>query len=105
VLLVLVGRSKQCFDFAATVHGFHLLACAVYGGWPRTAFWWALNILSLIVMAVLAEWLCMRHELLPITLAGKDLSRPGAAAAAAGEGGGGNAIEMRSLDGRPGALV
>ena len=109
LLLALVGRSKQCFDFTATLHGFHLLACVLYGGWPRSVFWWALNITTLILMAVLGEYLCMRRELLPITLAGQDLSRPGAARAGsarrvgAGPTPGGGAEEHVMQDLRPAA--
>ena len=97
MLLLLVGRSKQCFDFAATLHLFHLIVCVVYAGWPRTVLWWALNITSLILMAVLGEYLCMRRELMPITLAGQDLSRSGSRAVGADGDRRDDAIEMEDL--------
>jgi len=99
-LVVLVGRAKQCLDFAATVHAVHLVVCIAYGSWPGSFYWWAVVITSLIVMAVLGEYLCMKRELAPIALAGQDLSRSN------GGGGAGartNDIEMQDL--RPGRAV
>jgi len=103
-LVVLVGRAKQCLDFAATVHAVHLVVCIAYGGWPGSFYWWAVAVTSLIVMAVLGEYLCMKRELAPIALAGQDLSRPNGGGG--GGGGGGprtDDIEMQDL--RPGRAV
>ena len=64
----IVKRTKQCWDFAITTHLFHLIVCCIYSGFPRTAVWWLVNLLSVIFMTVLGEFLCMRTELQAIPL-------------------------------------
>ncbi|ETE72281.1 Protein SYS1-like protein, partial [Ophiophagus hannah] len=40
-LLYFIRRGKQCLDFTATVHFFHLLGCWIYNGYFPTALtWW-----------------------------------------------------------------
>jgi hypothetical protein len=68
-LWYVVKRTKQCLDFTATVHFFHLLACWVFNGWfPNTLSWWLVNVVCTIIMTVLGEFLCMRTELKAIPL-------------------------------------
>ena len=69
-LAVLVERAKKCLDFTATLFLIHAMLCVAYAGWPRSFEWWAVNLVSLILMAVLAEWLCLRRELREIPLTG-----------------------------------
>eukprot|EP00160_Parvularia_atlantis_P001064 Unigene10862_Nuclearia_a/m.33193 Unigene10862_Nuclearia_a/g.33193 ORF Unigene10862_Nuclearia_a/g.33193 Unigene10862_Nuclearia_a/m.33193 type:complete len:174 (+) Unigene10862_Nuclearia_a:74-595(+) len=73
-LLVLVARAKLCFDFAATLHLVHFVACLCFAGFPTSVMWWALAATSLGLMYGCGEYLCLQRELLPITLSGKDLS-------------------------------
>ena len=66
--MLVVERAKKCFDFAATVHLLHLMACTCYAGLPSGWEWWAVNLMSLVVMALLGEFLCMRREMQEIPL-------------------------------------
>ncbi|KAM4693207.1 protein SYS1 homolog isoform 1-T3 [Discoglossus pictus] len=68
-LLYFVRRGKQCLDFTATVHLFHLLGCWIYTSHlPGTITWWLLNIVCIALMAGIGEYLCMRTELKEIPL-------------------------------------
>ncbi|XP_005105588.1 protein SYS1 homolog [Aplysia californica] len=59
-----VGRTKQCLDFTATVHVFHFLACWYsYGFVPITFWWWVTNVGCVALTTVMAEFLCMRSEM------------------------------------------
>ncbi|XP_041376549.1 protein SYS1 homolog [Gigantopelta aegis] len=63
-LWLVVRKTKQCLDFAATVHLLHFVSCWIYGGHvPQTFWWWLTNIVSMTLMTVLGEFLCMRTEL------------------------------------------
>lgn len=65
----LVQRTKQCMDFACTAHLIHLLCCWIYNAsFPSTFSWWCLNIISLSIMCVCGEFLCMKTELQAIPL-------------------------------------
>lgn len=70
ILCVIVERAKKCLDFAATFHLMHLLLCWQHGGFPSSWEWWALNGGSLVGMALLGEYLCMKRELQDIPLFG-----------------------------------
>eukprot|EP01113_Clastostelium_recurvatum_P047061 TRINITY_DN8336_c0_g1_i1.p1 TRINITY_DN8336_c0_g1~~TRINITY_DN8336_c0_g1_i1.p1 ORF type:complete len:244 (-),score=43.06 TRINITY_DN8336_c0_g1_i1:37-714(-) len=76
-LFVVVERSKKCLDYTVTAWIFHLCTCWIYGGFPRGWTWWLVNIFSLILMAVLGEYLCMRREMTDIPL-GRPLGSRGA---------------------------
>ncbi|KAI1730762.1 integral membrane protein S linking to the trans golgi network domain-containing protein [Ditylenchus destructor] len=66
---VLVGRAKQCLDFACTLHFWHIIVSVIYNWQFPTQFtWWLLQLVSVSVCTVLAEWLCMRKETLEIPL-------------------------------------
>jgi len=70
-LWYVVKRTKPCLDFAATVHFFHLLACWIYNShFPTSLSWWLSNVISIIIMTVLGEFLCMRTEMQAIPLGG-----------------------------------
>ena len=68
-LALVVERAKSCLDFAATVHVLHLFGCTLYdGAFPQGWEWWLVNLVSLAVMALLGEYLCMRREMREIPL-------------------------------------
>lgn len=67
-LMLIVERSKKCFDFAVTAHCVHLCCCVMYDGWPSSWEWWVVNLMSLVVMSLLGEYLCMRREMQDIPL-------------------------------------
>ncbi|CAJ0963958.1 unnamed protein product, partial [Mesorhabditis belari] len=59
----LVQRTRQCLDFACTVHLFHLiLVCIVNASFPTSLLWWLLQIISVTICTVLGEYLCTRIE-------------------------------------------
>jgi len=68
-LLIVVERAKKCLDFAATVHLFHFLFCLFFGGMPNIA-WFIWNIVFMVIMAVLGEYICMKRELKEIPMRG-----------------------------------
>ncbi|CAK7356654.1 unnamed protein product [Dovyalis caffra] len=67
-MLYLIERAKKCLDFSATLYIIHLFICIIYGGWPSSITWWAVNGTGLAVMALLGEYLCIRRELLEIPI-------------------------------------
>ncbi|XP_063153213.1 protein SYS1 homolog [Candoia aspera] len=68
-LLYFIRRGKQCLDFTATVHFFHLLGCWIYNGYfPIALTWWLVHTVCTALMAVIGEYLCMRTELKEIPL-------------------------------------
>ena len=67
-LCIIVERAKKCLDFASTAHFVHLCFCTMYDGLPSSWEWWAVNFMSLIVMSLLGEYLCMRREMRDIPL-------------------------------------
>ncbi|XP_012262594.2 protein SYS1 homolog [Athalia rosae] len=65
----IVQRTKQCMDFACTAHLIHLFCCWGYNcSFPTTFSWWCLNIVSVSIMCVCGEFLCLRTELQAIPL-------------------------------------
>ncbi|KAJ8041552.1 Protein SYS1-like [Holothuria leucospilota] len=68
-LWVVVQRSKQCTDFAASVHLFHLLFCWIYNSqFPVSFTWWLMNVGCVALTTVLGEFLCMKTEMKSIPL-------------------------------------
>lgn len=63
LLFIVVERAKKCLDFAFTTHLCHFSLCCLYSGFPSNFEWWSLNIISLIITAVVGEYLCARLEL------------------------------------------
>ncbi|XP_065827824.1 protein SYS1 homolog [Oscarella lobularis] len=70
-LQFIVGRSKQCLDFVATILIFHLIVTTAYSSFPFNWTWWALQIVCVIVTTLLGEYFCMRVEMstIPVTFA------------------------------------
>lgn len=68
-LWFIVQRSKLCLDFSATTHLFHLVACLIYNRHiPNSLPWWVINVISIALMTVTGEFLCMRTEMKAIPL-------------------------------------
>ncbi|PIK39136.1 hypothetical protein BSL78_24025 [Apostichopus japonicus] len=68
-LWFVVQRSKQCTDFAASMHILHLFFCWIYNHqFPGTFAWWLMNIGCVALTTVLGEFLCMRTEMKSIPL-------------------------------------
>ena len=67
-LALIVERAKKCLDFAATLHVVHLVNCWMYDSLPTSWEWWLVNVMSLVVMSLLGEYLSMRREMREIPL-------------------------------------
>jgi len=69
-LMWVVERAKKCLDFTLTVYIIYFLCCIIYGmgQFPSTVSWWITNSVSVILMAVLGEYLCQKKELKEIPL-------------------------------------
>lgn len=68
-LWFVVQRTKLCLDFAVTTHLIHLIGCWIFNGhFPATLPWWVINIISIALMTVTGEFLCMRTEMKAIPL-------------------------------------
>ncbi|XP_068219916.1 protein SYS1 homolog isoform X1 [Palaemon carinicauda] len=60
----IVQRTKQCLDFTVTAHFLHLIGCWFYNGHlPSQPSVWLLNLVTITLMCVLGEYLCMRTEM------------------------------------------
>ncbi|KAL5022143.1 hypothetical protein ScPMuIL_001298 [Solemya velum] len=71
-LWVIVRRTRQCLDFAATTHVIHFIVCWIYTGHiPHTLAWWVTNIVCVTLMTVLGEYLCMKSEMKAIPIIGQ----------------------------------
>ncbi|KAI8895552.1 integral membrane protein S linking to the trans Golgi network-domain-containing protein [Globomyces pollinis-pini] len=70
-MMKLIKRSRLCLDFAITLHLFHLVFIWIYNhSLPSHWFWWFMKLVSLTVLIVLSQKLCLYEELLPIDLIG-----------------------------------
>ena len=67
-LLHVVGRSKKCLDFTATLFCLHTLASTLFSSFPTTASWWSLLLANLSAMSLISEYLCMKRELREISI-------------------------------------
>ncbi|MPC38063.1 protein SYS1 homolog [Portunus trituberculatus] len=66
-----VQRTKQCLDFTVTAHVIHLCASWWYNGHlPSQPSVWLLNLVTVTLMCVLGEYLCMRTEMQHIPVLG-----------------------------------
>ncbi|KAN0027497.1 hypothetical protein ACTFIU_010452 [Dictyostelium citrinum] len=73
-LKYIVERSKKCLDHSATVTFIHFIIVWIVSGFPKTVVWWAIQLIGMVLMAMIGEYLCMRKELMDIPLQrGKDL--------------------------------
>jgi phosphatidylglycerophosphatase A len=68
LLALIVEKSKKCLDFSITLFAIHFVICTLYGGFPDSWDWWIINVLGLIIMVLLGEYLCSRVELRDIPL-------------------------------------
>eukprot|EP00051_Salpingoeca_urceolata_P029962 m.7719 g.7719 ORF g.7719 m.7719 type:complete len:162 (-) comp3031_c0_seq1:46-531(-) len=69
LLWVVVGRAKQCLDFACTVFFFHLVATWAYTGeFPSRLSWWLMHAACVTVTALAGEYICMHADLSSIEL-------------------------------------
>lgn len=58
-----IERSKQCLDFACTLHFWHLIiVISYYKSIPADIFWWILQLLSIVLCTVLGEYFCLKLE-------------------------------------------
>jgi len=62
-LCLIVERARKCLDFTATASLLHLVFTTCHAGWPSSWEWWAVIVLSAVVMSLLGEYLCMRREM------------------------------------------
>ena len=62
-LCLIVERARKCLDFTATASLLHLVFTTCHAGWPSSWEWWAVVVLSAVVMSLLGEFLCMRREM------------------------------------------
>ncbi|KAI3660481.1 hypothetical protein MP638_004310 [Amoeboaphelidium occidentale] len=69
-IAITVGKLRQCLDFGCTFFFLHLLLCSFYHKIPDNFLWWACTFINLTCMVLLAEYLCMRIELMPISIGG-----------------------------------
>ena len=70
-ILVLVGRSKVCWDYAFTVLLGHVACVAAHGGRvPMQRAWWLMHLGAFACVTLVAQQLCMFRELQPIRLHG-----------------------------------
>ena len=97
-LVPVVGRAKQCWDFAATVYIMDLLACTLYTRFPKVrpphrmtkchrfmdrfwtdcvlvdlqgtgaGMWWATQFLGGTVTSLVGEFFCMKYEMREISI-------------------------------------
>jgi len=72
LLLPVVGRAKQCLDFATSVTALHTLLCWSYSGFPRGWDWWAAHVVSCAAAVLLGEYLCLQKELEAIPLGAEE---------------------------------
>ncbi|OLY77985.1 Protein SYS1-like protein [Smittium mucronatum] len=69
LLQYIVERGRKCMDFSITFYFFHFIFTCIYSeGFPTRLIWWLAMLLSLFIMASLGRYLCLRRELLPISV-------------------------------------
>lgn len=70
-LWYIVQRAKQCLDYTCTLHLFHFIACWSYTGYfPTSVTWWLIQIICIVLMVVIAEYLCFQTAIKDIPLVG-----------------------------------
>lgn len=70
-LWYIVQRAKQCLDYTCTLHVFHFIACWIYTGYfPASVTWWLIQIVCIVLMVVVGEYLCFRTAIKDIPLLG-----------------------------------
>lgn len=74
--MIVVQRAKKCLDFCATIYILHFLLCWIFDAFPVNWEWWLVNIVAMIGMVVLAEFLCLRKEMQDIPRTDTELRTP-----------------------------
>lgn len=70
-LWYIIQRAKQCLDFSCTLHFFNFIACCVYSGSLVTSFvWYFVQLVCIVLMVVIGEYLCFKTDLKDIPLVG-----------------------------------
>jgi len=70
-LWYIIQRAKQCLDFTCTLHGFHFLICWVFSGqFPTRIAWWLVQLVCIVLMVVIGEYLCFKSDMKDIPLVG-----------------------------------
>jgi hypothetical protein len=70
LLAVIVEKSKKCLDFTCTLLFVHVVICCMYDGVStiHSFDFWIVNLLGMVIMVLLGEYLCSRKELMDIPL-------------------------------------
>ncbi|VDK65620.1 unnamed protein product [Onchocerca ochengi] len=69
IMSKVVGRSKQCLDFACTLHFWHFIVVTLcHKSIPTHVFWWLLQLLSIASCTLLGEYFCLQIEFRDIHL-------------------------------------
>ncbi|VEU22601.1 DEKNAAC103712 [Brettanomyces naardenensis] len=61
--MLVIGRSKLAWDFAVTVHVINLFCAWMYEGFPKNLSWWALQVMSSLIMVSLGTYTTRWKEL------------------------------------------
>ncbi|CAK8697528.1 protein SYS1 homolog [Clavelina lepadiformis] len=70
-LWYVVQKAKQCLDFTCTLHLFHFLICCIYSRhFPTQLAWWLVQIVCIVLMVVIGEYLCFKSDMKDIPLVG-----------------------------------
>lgn len=70
LLAIIVEKSKKCLDFTCTLLFVHVVICGMYDGVStlHSFDFWIVNLLGMVTMVLLGEYLCSRKELMDIPL-------------------------------------
>lgn len=70
-LWFIIQRAKQCLDFTCTLHFIHLFICWMYTHqFPTGVTWWLVQIVCIVLMVVIGEYLCFRTAMKDIPVIG-----------------------------------
>ena len=70
-LWYIVQRAKQCLDFTCTLHLLHFIVCCIYSRqFPTYFMWWLVQLVCIVLMVVIGEYLCFRSDMKDIPLVG-----------------------------------
>ncbi|KAH3682727.1 hypothetical protein WICPIJ_006305, partial [Wickerhamomyces pijperi] len=62
-ITIIIGRSKLAWDYALTVHVVNLLLVWLNSGFPKSIYWWLLQVASCGIMVTLGTWTTRWKEL------------------------------------------
>lgn len=70
-LWYIIQRAKQCLDFTCTLHLIHFILCWIYTRhFPTSVTWWLVQLVCIVLMVVIGEYLCMRSDMKDIPVIG-----------------------------------